>query len=91
MKPPQTDAIPPQDREHSADARGVLFACLLGSLMLLIFCARELPAWADQKWPELSDTAKAIDDTLGALDLTAPYDAIHGFMQRLADNKFGGG
>ena len=90
MASAQTDAIPAVDREPSTDARGVWAACLLGSLMLLIFCARELPAWADQKWPELSDAAKSIDDTLSAASLSAPYDAIHGFMQRLADNKFGG-
>ncbi len=89
MKPPQTDAIPLQDRQLSTDARGVLLASLLGSLMLLIFCARELPAWADQKWPELSDTAKAIDDGLSAGGLLAAYDAIHGFMQRLADDRLG--
>ena len=88
MASAQSDAIPTQDREHTANARGVLIASLFGSLMLLIFCARELPAWTDQKWPELSDAAKEIDDTLNAL--AAPYDAIHGFMQRFADKKFGG-
>jgi hypothetical protein len=84
MASPQTDAIPPRDRTHTASARGVLAACLLGALMLLVFCAHELPPWADQKWPELSDTAKAIDDTLSAAGLAKPYEAIHGFMQRLA-------
>jgi len=88
MASAQTDAIPPQDREHRADARGVLMASLFASLMLLIFCARELPAWADQKWPELSDVAKSLDDTLSAV--SAPYDALHAFMQRFADDKFGG-
>ena len=88
MASAQTDAIPPQDRAHTAGAGGVLLACLIGSLVLLIFCARELPAWADQKWPELSETAKAVDEALGSL--AAPYDAIHGFMQRFADKKFGG-
>ena len=86
MTTAQTDAIPSSDRQHGAGARGVLIACLIGSLVLLIFCARELPAWADQKWPELSDTAKSIDDTLSGL--AAPYDAIHGFMQRFADERF---
>jgi hypothetical protein len=90
MASAQTDAIPPQDRERTTDARGVLVASLVGALMLLIFCARELPPWADQKWPELSDAAKSIDDTLSAAGLAAPYEAIHGFMQRLADDKFGG-
>jgi hypothetical protein len=90
MASPQTDAIPASDREHGTSARGVLRACLIASLVLLIFCVRELPAWADQKWPELSDTAKMVDDTLSAADLTAPYDAIHAFMQRFADKRFGG-
>jgi hypothetical protein len=90
MASAKTDAIPPSDRKHSADARGVLVACLLGGVVLLLFCSRELPAWADQKLPELSDTAKAIDDALDAMHLTAPYDAIHAFMQRLADRRFGG-
>jgi hypothetical protein len=89
MASAQTDAIPPQDRTQGTSPRGVLTACLLGSVMLLIFCARELPGWADQKLPELSDTAKAIDDALNAARLTAPYDAIHAFMQRLADERFG--
>jgi hypothetical protein len=88
MATAQADAIPPFDREHRASARGVLAACVIGSLVLLIFCARELPAWADQKWPELSDTAKSIDDGLSGL--AAPYDAIHGFMQHFADERFGG-
>ena len=87
MASAQTDAIPPQDREHTAGARGVLAASLVGSLMLLIFCARELPAWADREWPELLETAKSIDDALGAVG--APYEAIHGIMQRFADRKFG--
>ena len=82
MAAAQSDAIPPQDRQHTAGARSVLTACLIGSLMLLIFCARELPAWADQKWPEMSETAKSIDDALGGL--AAPYDAIHGFMQKFS-------
>jgi hypothetical protein len=73
----QTDAIPQGDRKHTASPRGVLIACLLGAVMLLLFCSRELPAWTDQKLPELSDAAKAIDDTLDAVHLTAPYDAIH--------------
>jgi hypothetical protein len=90
MATAQADAIPPFDREQGADARGVLVACLLGSLMLVIFCARELPAWADQKWPELSEIAKSIDDALNSTGLAAPYDAIHGFMQRLADARFSG-
>ena len=90
MASAQTDAIPPFDRKHTASPRGVLTACLMGATMLLIFCSRELPGWADQKLPELSDTAKAIDDTLDAVRLTAPYEAIHGFMQRLADRRFGG-
>jgi hypothetical protein len=90
MATAQADAIPPFDRERSTHARGVLTACLVGSLVLLALCARELPAWADQKWPELSDTAKSIGDTLSAMDLSAPYDAIHAFMQRFSDNKFGG-
>ena len=86
----QADAIPPSDRRHTASPRGVLIACLLGAVMLLLFCSRELPGWADQKLPELSDTAKAIDDTLDAVHLIAPYAAIHAFMQRLADRRFGG-
>jgi hypothetical protein len=90
MASTQADAIPPSDRRHTARPRGVLISCLLGAVMLLLFCSRELPNWADQKLPELSDTAKAINDTLDAIDLTAPYDAIHAFMQRLADGKFGG-
>ena len=90
MASAQTDAIPQVDRQHAASARGVLTACLIGTLMLLLFCSRELPAWADQKLPELSDTAKAIDDALDAIDVTAPYDAIHAFMQRLSDSRFGG-
>jgi len=87
MASAQTDAIPPQDREHTADARGVLIASLLASLMLLIFCARELPSWADREWPELSGVAKSLDDTLSAV--SAPYDALHAFMQRLSDERFG--
>jgi hypothetical protein len=90
MTSAQADAIPPFDRKHTAGPRGVLIACLLGAVMLLIFCSRELPAWADQQLPELSDTAKAIDDALDAAHLTAPYDAIHTFMQRLSDRRFGG-
>jgi hypothetical protein len=90
MASAQTDAIPPFDRKPGSDARGVLVACLLGAVILLLFCARELPAWADQTLPELSDGAKAIDDALSAADLSAPYDAIHAFMQRLSDDKFGG-
>jgi len=88
MASAQSDAIPPQDRAHTAGARGVLLASLIGSLMLLIFCARELPAWADQKWPEAAEMAKSIDEALDVF--SAPYDAIHGFMQRFADRKFGG-
>jgi hypothetical protein len=87
MATAQTDAIPPIDRARTTSACGVLIACLVGSLVLLIFCARELPAWADQKWPELSETANAIDDALSGV--AAPYDAIHGFIQRFADKKFG--
>ena len=90
MASDQTDAIPPFDRKHTASPRGVLTASLLGAVMLLLFCSRELPAWVDQQLPELSDTAKAIDDTLNAIDLTAPYDAIHTFTQRLSDSRFGG-
>jgi hypothetical protein len=90
MASAQTDAIPPQDRRHTASPRGVLIACVLGAVILLLFCSRELPNWADQKLPELSDTAKAIDDTLDAMGLSAPYDAIHTLMQRLADRRFGG-
>jgi len=88
MATAQADAIPPHDREPGASPRGVLAACLIGSLVLLVFCARELPAWADQKWPEVAETAKAVDDALSAL--AGPYDAIHGFMQRFADKRFGG-
>ena len=84
MASAQTDAIPPVDRQHTASPRGVLIASLLGAVMLLLFCSRELPGWADQKLPELSDAAKAIDDTLDAVHLTAPYGAIHAFMQRLS-------
>ena len=84
MASAQTDAIPPQDRQHTASPRGVLIACLLGTVMLLLFCSRELPAWADQKLPELSDIAKQIDEALDAVHLSAPYDAIHAFMQRLS-------
>jgi hypothetical protein len=86
MASAQTDAIPPQDREHTANARGVLIASLLASLMLLIFCARELPSWADRELPELSGVAKSLDDTLSAV--SAPYDTLHGFIQRLADDRF---
>jgi hypothetical protein len=88
MASAQTDAIPPQDRKHTAGGRGVFLASLIGSLMLLIFCARELPAWVDREWPELSETAKSIDDVLGGL--AAPYDALHGFKQRFSDKKLGG-
>jgi hypothetical protein len=90
MASAQTDAIPPSDRKHAASPRGVLIACLLGAIVLLLFCSRELSAWADQKLPELSDATKAIDDTLDAIYLAAPYDAIHAFMQRLSDKRFGG-
>jgi hypothetical protein len=90
MASAQADAIPPFDRNPGSDARGVLVACLLGVVMLLIFCSRELPAWADQQLPELSDTAKAIDDGLETVHLDAPYEAIHAFMQRLSDGRFGG-
>jgi hypothetical protein len=90
MASAQADAIPPFDRKPGSDARGVLVACLLGAAILLLFCSRELPVWADQQLPELSDTAKAIDDALETVDLDAPYDAIHVFMQRLSDDKFGG-
>ena len=88
MASAQADAIPPFDRKHTASPRGVLIACVLGAGMLLLFCSRELPAWADQQLPQLSDTAKAIGDALDAARLTAPYDAIHSFMQRLADGRF---
>jgi hypothetical protein len=90
MATAQADAIPAFDRKHTGSPRSVLAACLLGAAVLLLFCSRELPAWADQTLPELSDTAKAIDDTLNAVDLTAPYDAIHAYMQRLSDQRFGG-
>ena len=90
MATAQSDAIPPFDRKPGSDARGVLVACLLGATVLLLLCSRELPAWADQQLPELSDTAKAIDDTLNATGLTAPYDAIHAFMQRVSNDRFGG-
>ena len=90
MASAQTDAIPQFDRQHTASPRGVLVASMLGAAMLLLFCSRELPAWADQKWPELSDATKQIDDALDAIHLTAPYDAIHAFMQRLSDRRFGG-
>jgi hypothetical protein len=90
MASAQTDAIPPIDRKHAADARGVLTACLLGSVMLLLFCSRELPAWADRQLADLSDAAKQLDDTLNAANLTAPYDTIHAFMQHLSDRRFGG-
>lgn len=86
----QADAIPPFDRKHAASPRGVLIACALGAVMLLLFCSRELPNWVDLQLPELSDAAKAIDGTLDAGHLTAPYDAIHSFVQRLADGRFGG-
>jgi len=88
MATAQADAIPPHDRQHTASPRGVLAACLTGSLVLLVFCARELPAWADQKWPELSEAVQAVDDALSGL--AGPYDAIHGFMQRFADKRFNG-
>ena len=88
MATAQTDAIPPHDREHGTSARSVLTACLIGALVLLIFCARELPAWADQKWPEIADTAKSVNDALSGV--AAPYDALHGFIQRFADKRFGG-
>jgi len=91
MAAPQTDAIPPQNRQRSASPRGVLLASLLGAFMLLAFCARELPSWADRNWPELSPYAQAIDDTLSAIGFDAPYDAIHAFIQRLADQRFGAG
>jgi hypothetical protein len=84
MSSAQTDAIPPQDRRHTVGPRGVLIACLVGALMLLLLCSRELPPWADREWAGLSDAAQAIDDTLSAAGFTAPYDAIHGLMQRLA-------
>jgi hypothetical protein len=90
MASAQADAIPPFDRKPGSDAFGVLVACLLGAAILLLFCSRELPAWADQQLPELSDTAKAIDDTLDSVHLDAPYDVIHVFMQRLSDDRFGG-
>ena len=90
MASAQADAIPPFDRQHGSDARGVLIACALGAVMLLLFCSHELPNWADQQMPELSDAAKAIDGALDAGHLTVPYDTIHSFMQRLADGRFGG-
>ena len=90
MASAQADAIPPFDRKAGSDARGVLAACLLGAAILLLFCSRELPTWADQQLPELSDSAKAIDDALDGAHLTAPYDAIHAFMQRLSDDRFSG-
>ena len=90
MASAQADAIPPFDRKPGTDARGVLVACVLVAVMLLLFCSRELPAWADQQLPQLSDAAKVIDDALDTARLTAPYDAIHSFIQRLADGRFGG-
>jgi hypothetical protein len=61
----------------------------MGAVMLLVFCARELPPWTDRNWPELSPYAQKIDDTLSAVGLDAPYDAIHVWVQRLADRRFG--
>ncbi len=87
---PTADAIPATNRRHTASAWGVLRASLLGGLMLLLFCARELPAWADQKAPELSPYAHWLDEKLDAIGLGAPYDAIHALMQRLSDSRFGG-
>jgi hypothetical protein len=89
MASTQADAIPPFDRKHTTDARGVLISCLLSAAMLLLFCSRELPTWAEQTLPELSDYAKQLDGTLEAANLTAPYDVIHAFMQRLSDGRFG--
>jgi hypothetical protein len=89
MSTAQADAIPLFDRAHTASPRGVLLASLLAAIMLLIFCSRELPGWADQNMPELSDVSKTVDDTLEALDLSAPYDLLHTLMQRLSGANFG--
>jgi hypothetical protein len=80
----QSDAIDEKNRRRLATPRDVFLATVLGAGMLLVFCSRELPAWAAHVHPEMLPYAQKIDDVLSGIGLAAPYDAIHAFAQRLA-------
>ena len=84
MTSSQSDAIQPTERRRTTGPWRVLGASLAGAALLLVLCARELPAWADQKSPDLAPYAQWLDEKMDAAGLDAPYDAVHSFMQRLA-------
>jgi len=90
MASSQSDAIQPAERRHTAGPWRVLGASLIGAAVLLLLCARELPAWADQKAPDIAPYAQWLDQKMDAAGLDAPYDAIHALMQRLAGTSNSG-
>ncbi len=79
------DAIPPAARRHTASPWRVFAACLCGSTMALLLCAREAPAWAERRAPGLEAAAVSLNSLLAKAGLTAPYDAIHRFIGQATD------
>jgi hypothetical protein len=79
------DAISPEARRYAATAWQVFAVSLCAAAMLLLLCARELPAWAEQHAPDFEPAAAALDSALAQSGLSAPYDTLHHFMERLAE------
>jgi hypothetical protein len=84
------DAIPSRLRRHGGTPRQVLAMTIVGSLVLALFAAADLPSWADRlddgpfvgiartvavKWERTTET----------LGLTQPHEALRTAMRRMLD------
>ena len=81
------DGIRAAARGRGVSARQMLFACVLGSLVLSLFAARDLPSWAGRLsdgplTPVLRQAAYRWDRTVSGLGLELPQRALRRAVMR---------
>ena len=87
------DAIPLGLRRRGVSARQVLALTFIGTLTLALFASRDLPSWVGGLGSgPLIDRAQAVatqwDDTMAALGLTRPHEALRALIRRLLDARW---
>ncbi len=94
MTKPTPDGIPGPASARCGTPLQVAALTVIGTLVLAVFGAHDLPSWADQL-PEnpttlaFADAARAWDGELGKRGLTTPYITVRAALRRLEGMAFG--
>jgi hypothetical protein len=95
--PPPTisaDAIPLKLRRRGGTPRQVFAMTVIGAAMLALFASRDLAAWTERLGDspaamQAQQLAAAWDDSMAALGLTRPHEALRDGLRRLLDWHWG--